>query len=157
MGKNAKAGKSRKQKIARRLSEDARQVSEELERSFVRKMLPVSVSEAFILLTNIVLIVLHDEYGFGKKRLGHVVNRIMDTWECIPEYVTMDELSEEIIRMTGCRIALTAEEIDRLKEFGLQGLAAEAMFNADQREYWASRRAAGWENTTNRYGKEIIG
>lgn len=157
MGKRAKAGKrNAKQKVIHKLSEEAKQVSAELEENFARRMLPVAVVEAFIMLSNISCIVLHDEYGFGKKRLAHFMNRVLDTWECVPEYVTMDELSEEVIRMTGCRFALTAEEVDQLKEYSLLGLAREVQLNESAREYWKNLRARGWESTVNRRGKEVI-
>lgn len=157
MGKGAKAGKRKPaQRESRRMSDEARQISVELEKKFSEKMLPVAVIEAFILLMNISCIVLHDDFGFGKKRLGNWAERVLDTWECVPEYVTMDELSEEVIRMTGCRFALTAEEVDQLKEYSLLGLAREVQLNESAREYWKNLRARGWESTVNRRGKEVI-
>lgn len=158
MGKNSKAGKrNQRQKGYKRLSEEARQVSQELEKEFSKKMLPIAVLEALVIMLNMGCIVLHDDYGFGKKRLTKWADRVLDTWECVMEnYVSIDELSEEVVRMTGCRIALTAEEIDRLKEYGLKGLAREAALNEEQKNYWQERRAAGWESTMNRHGKEVI-
>ena len=156
MGRGAKAGKRKPaQKEMRRMSEEAKQVSRELEVRFAQRMLPVSVIEAFLLLMNISCIVLHDEYGFGKKRLSHWAERVLDTWDCIPDYVTLDELADEVIRMTGCRFALTAEEVDQMKEFQFQGLAKEVQLNDLAKEYWKDRRTHGWESTVNRRGKEV--
>lgn len=156
MGKGAKAGKRKPaQRESRRMSDEARQISVELEKKFSEKMLPVAVIEAFILLMNISCIVLHDDFGFGKKRLGNWAERVLDTWECVPEYVTMDELSEEVIRMTGCRFALTSDEVERLKEYSLTGLAREVQLNEAAKGYWQARRSEGWESTSNRYGKEV--
>ena len=117
----------------------------------------MAVNEAFIMLLNIGCIVLHDDNGFGKKRLSAWVNHMLDTWECVLEqYVTMDEMSEEVIRMTGCRYALTMEEVDQLKEYGLKGLAEEVRLNEEQSEYMAGIRERGWESKINRYGKEVV-
>lgn len=157
MGKGAKAGKrNQKQKAVRKLSEDAQQISRELEARFAKRMLPVAVTEAFILLLNISCIVLHDDHGFGRKRLADFVEHVFETWDCIPEYVTMDELIHEVIRMTGCRLALTAEESEILKDFGFKGLAREVQLTDDQRGFIATKREQGWKSTTDRYGKEVI-
>ena len=139
------------------MSSEAKQVSKELERIFNRRMLPVAVTEAFIILLNIGCIVLHDDHGFGKKRLTDWVNHMLNTWECImDDYVTINELCDEVIRMTGCRFAFTAEEIDTMKEYGLKGFANEAALNSDQLQFMHQRVEQGWENTTNRFGKEVI-
>jgi len=158
MGKNSKAGRpNRQQKDLRKMSTEARQVSKELERSFNRRMLPVAVAEAYIILLNVGCIVLHDDHGFGKKRLTDWVNHMIDTWTCLmEEYVTINELSDEVIRMTGCRFGLTADEVNTMKEYGLKGFAKEAALNSDQLAFMRQRMEQGWENTTNRYGKEVI-
>lgn len=158
MGKKSKAGKRNpKQKEYRRLSEEARQITQELEKEFSKRMLPIAVQEALVIMLNMGCIVLHDDHKFGKKRLIKWVDRVLDTWECVMEkYVSIDELSEELIRMTGCRVALTVDDIEMLKEYGLKGLAHEAALNEEQIEFWHERRAAGWESTVNRYGKEVI-
>lgn len=157
MGKNAKAGKrNQKQKVMRKMNEEARQISADLEMRFAKRMLPVAVTEAFIILLNLCCIVLHDDHGFGKKRLGDFVEHVFDTWNCIPEYVTLDELCDEVIRMTGCRLALTQEESETLKEFGLKGLVEEVRLNDLQRAWLENKRGTGWKSRTNRYGKEIV-
>ena len=158
MGKNAKAGKpNRQQKELRKMSTDARLVSMELKRSFNRRMLTVAVYEAFVILLNVGCIVLHDDHGFGKKRLTDWVNRMLETWEYLmDDYVTINEMADEVIRMTGCRFALTPEEVETMEEFGLKGFAKEVALNDEQLAFMHQRVAQGWENTTNRYGKEVI-
>lgn len=145
MGKGAKAGKRNpKQKAARKLTDEARQISIELESNFAKRMLPIAVSEAFILLLNIACIVLHDDYGFGRKRLGDFVEHVMSTWECVPEYVTINELADEVTRMTGCSFTLRPQEAELMKEYGFEGLAREVQLNENQRGVIAAKRAAGW-------------
>lgn len=145
MGKGAKAGKRKPaQKIARKLSDEALQITRELEGNFARRMMPIAVSEAFILLLNICCIVLHDDHGFGKKRLGDFVEHVMSTWECVPEYVTLEELAQEVTRMTGFRFAFDYEEAEALKDIGFKGLAKEIQLNEEQRNYMAAKQAAGW-------------
>ena len=158
MGRNSKAGKrNTRQKEWKKMTDEARQVTNELERSFSRRMMPIALHEAFILLLNCGCIVLHDDHGFGKKRLSDWADHMMNTLECLFEqYVTIDELSEEVMRMTGLRYALTSDEVETLKEYGLKGLAHEAAFNDEQSEYWSSLRSRGWENNVNRYGKEVV-
>lgn len=157
MGKNSKAGKRKNsQKVIHNVTEEAKQVSRELETNFNRRMMPVAVTEAFIVLLNIGCIVLHDDFKFGKQRLTKWVNRVLDTWECVPDYVTMDELSDEVIRMTGCRYALNTDEVTKLKESSMRGIAKEVHLQDAAKEYWEARKSQGWASTVNRRGKEVL-
>ncbi len=143
--------------MRRQLTEESRMIQREIEKEYAKRMLPIAVQEALLIMLNMGCIVLHDDHGWGKKRLGHWVDRVLDTWECVVEkYVSIDEISEELIRMTGCRYALTREEAETLERYGMQGLTEEIQMNAAQIEYWADRRARGWESTVNRYGKVVI-
>lgn len=156
MGKGAKAGKrSQKQKAMRRMSDEAQQISRDLEARFAKRMLPVAVTEAFILMLNMCCVVLHDDHGFGKKRLGDFVEHVLDTWERVPGQVTLDELSQEVIRMTGYRLALSAEETETLREMGMQGLAEEVRLNDLQQAWIRARRDTDWQSGMDRYGKVV--
>lgn len=156
MGRGAKAGKrNQKQKAMRRMSDEAQQISRDLEARFARRMLPVAVTEAFILMLNMCCVVLHDDHGFGKKRLGDFVEHVLDTWERVPGQITLDELSQEVIRMTGCRLGLSAEEVETLREMGMRGLAEEVRLNDQQQAWLRARRETGWTSSTDRHGKVV--
>ena len=158
MGKKQKAGKRNpEQRLKRKMTDEARQIQQEIEREYVKRMLPIAVQEAFIVLLSVSCITLHDYFSFGKKRMDRFVDHALNTWECVlGDYVSINELSEEVQRMTGCRYALTRDEVETLEKYGLQGLTEEIKLNTAQMEYWADRRAQGWNSDTNRYGKRVI-
>lgn len=142
--------------MKKKLTDEAIQIQQEIEREFAKRMLPVAVQESFIVLLSVSCITLHDYFSFGRKRLERFVDHALNTWECVlGNYVSINELSEEIQRMTGCRYALTRDEVETLEKYALQGLTEEIQLNAAQMEYWADRRSKGWESDTNRYGKVI--
>lgn len=158
MGKGSKAGKKKPgQKTPRQVANEWRMIQKDIEKRYCRYMLPVAVEEAFILMLSAGLIVLHDEFGFGKQRLARWVDKVLDTRQYINEdYVTFDDLSEEIIRMTGCRYALTRQDIETLQEFAMQGLTEEVRLVNSQAKYMQEKIREGWKSDTNRWGKEVV-
>lgn len=157
MGKNAKAGKPGKAKrLDNQIKREIRAAQKELEQNYAKAMFPVAIQESLLLLMAMSCLVLHDDYGFGKKRLGAFGERLLDLFDSIENrYVTIDEVIDEITRMTGLRYALSKEDVKEMEDRGLYGLIEEIKLKDAQQEFWKRRRAQGWESTVNRYGEEI--
>lgn len=58
--------------------------------------------QAFILMLGIPLIVMRDEFGFGKRRLEHIAERMLSHYEAFEQgYVTLDDIKTTIEEETG--------------------------------------------------------
>lgn len=157
MGRGAKAGKkSPRQKADSTFRREWSQLEKEVSREYQRTLLPIAITEAFVLLMNIAPIVMHDYYGFGKKRMGDVAEHLLDYFEAMQKRdVTIDEIIEETQRLTGLRYALTRDEVETLQALQLRGLASEIRMNDAAHRWMHDRRERGWKSSTNRYGEEI--
>lgn len=134
-------------------------IRDDIEKEYAKYMLPVAVQEAFILLLSVGCIVLHDYFGFGKKRLNTWVDHVLDYQDSLhrgKDYLTIDEVAEEMQRLTGQRYALTAEDVDILTNFGMEGLIEEIRLMDNQIQYMDQLRKRGWTSNVNRYGVEVV-
>lgn len=61
--------------------------------------------QAFILMLGIPLIVMRDEFGFGKKRLERFIDRAIDQYDSFDKgYITLDDLINTIFEETGVEV-----------------------------------------------------
>ncbi len=158
MGKGAKAGKRNpKQKADLAVRREWDLIRGDIEKAYAKYMLPLAVEEAFIMLMSVGCIILHDYFGFGKVRMNRWVEHVLDYQDSLyRDYVTIDEVAEEIQRMTGYYYALSRQDVETMEKYGIEGLIEEIQLLDKQREYLNARIARGWETNINRRGEEII-
>lgn len=61
--------------------------------------------KAFIAMLGLPLIVLRDDYGFGKKRLEEFTEALMKQYKCFEkDYITLEELKKIIFDETGMKV-----------------------------------------------------
>lgn len=64
-----------------------------------------AVSKAFVLMMNVPLIVLRDNFGFGEKRLGKFIDEVKKNMDCLTEgYVSFEDLKNALEKETGLKI-----------------------------------------------------
>lgn len=150
MGKRSVASKrNTSQKMRDEVLADFSRFEEKLSRDWMNVVRPVAIAEALSLCVNISLVVLHDYYGFGKKRMTECAEHILDYYDSLEgQYVYLDEIAEEVGKMTGHWYGLDEREVDTLEKFGLDKLMKNAVLEADQLKYMKLK------NGTDRRKKE---
>lgn len=158
MGKKAKAGKpNKKLKQQKQAMKEWEIVRQDIEREYAKKMLPVAVQEAWILLLAVGGTILHDYFGFGKTRIKRWADHVLDWQDSIyRDYVSIDEIADEFTRLTGCTYALNEKDIETLQEYGMMGMIDEIKLMDAQMQYMHDRISQGWESTVNRYGEKVV-
>lgn len=64
-----------------------------------------AVNKAFVLMLGFPLIVLHDKFGYGKKRLERFIDELLKQYEAFDEgRITLDDLMETIEAETGVKV-----------------------------------------------------
>lgn len=64
-----------------------------------------AAGQAFVLMMGLPLIVLHDKFGYGRKRLQRFGDELMNQYESFDEgYITLNDLLETIEEETGIKI-----------------------------------------------------
>ena len=64
-----------------------------------------AVSRAFVLMMNVPLIVLRDNFGFGAKRLEKFIDEVKKNMDCLTEgYVSFEDLKNALEKETGVKV-----------------------------------------------------
>ena len=64
-----------------------------------------AVSRAFVLMMNVPLIVLRDNFGFGQKRLEKFIDEVKKNMVCLSEgYVSFEDLKNALEKETGVKV-----------------------------------------------------
>jgi hypothetical protein len=64
-----------------------------------------AIDKAFVLMLCLPMIVLHDKYGWGKKRLSDFMDYALELYDSFEkDYVTLDDLWDTIEKETGVKL-----------------------------------------------------
>lgn len=64
-----------------------------------------AIDKAFVLMLGLPMIVLHDKYGWGKKRLSDFMDYVLELYDSFEkDYVTLDDLWDTIEKETGVKL-----------------------------------------------------
>ena len=138
MGKNNRVKKTRKkppaipeQLIKVELKRIKRQNQEAIYQKFEKTIYPIALEEAFLRLIYLTLMTARDKFGFGKDRLTRLADGILNNYECVADQlVTLQDMSDEIYRITGHRFELSSEDLmKRAKE----AVGEKRMINSKQK------------------------
>ena len=129
MGKNSRVKKSRKkppeipeQLIRGELKRFKRQNQEAMYQKFERIIYPITLEEAFLKLIYLALMTARDKFGFGKERLTRLADGILNNYECVADQlVTLQDMSDEIYRITGHRFELSEEDLMKRAKEAVEG------------------------------------
>lgn len=73
----------------------------------IEKLVPFAMAKNFYL----TIMILRDKYGFGKKRLGDVIEYMQDLYDSLGNnYLTLEDIENTIFEETGVRIGTLAEK-----------------------------------------------
>lgn len=136
MGRKSMA---KKPKINRKVYQQAGTLEYDATRIWMQRVRPVCVSEAFTYLMNIGMIVLHDQFGFGKSRLERYAAECFEYMDSIGgRYVTLEEVADEAKKLSGLDCRLQKSEVDELEKYGMTTATKELELTAIQRGYLKS-------------------
>ena len=64
-----------------------------------------AIDKAFVLMLGLPMIVLHDKYGWGKKRLSDFMNYVLDQYDSFNKnFIALDDLWNTIEKETGAKL-----------------------------------------------------
>ena len=64
-----------------------------------------AIDKAFVLMLGLPMIVLHDQYGWGKKRLSDFMDYVLDQYDSFnKDFITLDDLWNTIEKETGVKL-----------------------------------------------------
>lgn len=64
-----------------------------------------AIDKAFVLMLSLPMIVLHDKYGWGKKRLSDFMNHVLEQYDSFNKnFITLDDLWNTIEKDTGVKL-----------------------------------------------------
>lgn len=64
-----------------------------------------AIDKAFVLMLGLPMIVLHDKYGWGKKRLSNFMDYVLELYDSFEkDYVALDDLWDTIEKETGVKL-----------------------------------------------------
>ena len=64
-----------------------------------------AIDKAFVLMLSLPMIVLHDKYGWGKKRLSDFMNHVLEQYDSFNKnFITLDDLWNTIEKETGVKL-----------------------------------------------------
>ena len=64
-----------------------------------------AIDKAFVLMLGLPMIVLHDKYGWGKKRLSDFMDHVLDQYDSFnKDFITLDDLWKTIEKETGVKL-----------------------------------------------------
>lgn len=64
-----------------------------------------AIDKAFVLMLSLPMIVLHDKYGWGKKRLSDFIDHVLEQYDSFNKnFITLDDLWNTIEKETGVKL-----------------------------------------------------
>ena len=64
-----------------------------------------AIDKAFVLMLGLPMIVLHDKYGWGKKRLYDFIDHVLEQYDSFNKnFITLDDLWNTIEKETGVKL-----------------------------------------------------
>ena len=110
------------QLIRKELKRFKQQNQEAIYQEFERTVYPIALEEAFLKLIYLALMTARDKFGFGKERLTRLADGILNNYECVADQlVTLQDMSDEIYRITGHRFELSEENLMRRAKEVVEG------------------------------------
>lgn len=112
--------KGKKKKLPRKLEKAVRKEmnrfreksKQEMYADVVNIVLPIAEQNAFLQMIYLTLMTARDKFGFGKERLTRLADGIINSYECILSgHVTLQEMSDEIYRITEHRFELSEDDL----------------------------------------------
>ena len=119
-GKKKKPPRKLEKAVRKEMNRFREKSKQEMYADFVNIVLPIAEQNAFLQMIYLTLMTARDKFGFGKERLTRLADGIINSYECILSgHVTLQEMSDEIYRITEHRFELSEDDLlDLAKKAG---------------------------------------
>lgn len=111
-GKKKKPPRKLEKAVRKEMNRFREKSKQEMYADFVNIVLPIAEQNAFLQMIYLTLMTARDKFGFGKERLTRLADGIINSYECILSgHVTLQEMSDEIYRITEHRFELSEDDL----------------------------------------------
>ena len=111
-GKKKKPPRKLEKAVRKEMNRFREKSKQEMYADFVNIVLPIAEQNAFLQMIYLTRMTARDKFGFGKERLTRLADGIINNYECILSgHVTLQEMSDEIYRITEHRFELSEDDL----------------------------------------------
>lgn len=111
-GKKKKPPRKLEKAVRKEMNRFREKSKQEMYADFVNIVLPIAEQNAFLQMIYLAMMTARDKFGFGKERLTRLADGIINNYECILSgHVTLQEMSDEIYRITEHRFELSEDDL----------------------------------------------
>ena len=111
-GKKKKPPRKLEKAVRKEMNRFREKSKQEMYADVVNIVLPIAEQNAFLQMIYLTLMTARDKFGFGKERLTRLADGIINSYECILSgHVTLQEMSDEIYRITEHRFELSEDDL----------------------------------------------
>lgn len=111
-GKKKKPPRKLEKAVRKEMNRFREKSKQEMYADFVNTVLPIAEQNAFLQMIYLTMMTARDKFGFGKERLTRLADGIINNYECILSgHVTLQEMSDEIYRITEHRFELSEDDL----------------------------------------------
>lgn len=111
-GKKKKPPRKLEKAVRKEMNRFREKSKQEMYADVVNIVLPIAEQNAFLQMIYLTLMTARDKFGFGKERLTRLADGIINNYECILSgHVTLQEMSDEIYRITEHRFELSEDDL----------------------------------------------
>ncbi len=111
-GKKKKPPRKLEKAVRKEMNRFREKSKQEMYADFVNIVLPIAEQNAFLQMIYLTMMTARDKFGFGKERLTRLADGIINNYECILSgHVTLQEMSDEIYRITEHRFELSEDDL----------------------------------------------
>lgn len=111
-GKKKKPPRKLEKAVRKEMNRFREKSKQEMYADVVNIVLPIAEQNAFLQMIYLTMMTARDKFGFGKERLTRLADGIINNYECILSgHVTLQEMSDEIYRITEHRFELSEDDL----------------------------------------------
>ena len=111
-GKKKKPPRKLEKAVRKEMNRFREKSKQEMYADVVNIVLPIAEQNAFLQMIYLTLMTARDKFGFGKERLTRLADGIINRYEGILSgHVTLQEMSDEIYRITEHRFELSEDDL----------------------------------------------
>lgn len=111
-GKKKKPPRKLEKAVRKEMNRFREKSKQEMYADFVNIVLLIAEQNAFLQMIYLTMMTARDKFGFGKERLTRLADGIINNYECILSgHVTLQEMSDEIYRITEHRFELSEDDL----------------------------------------------
>lgn len=111
-GKKKKPPRKLEKAVRKEMNRFREKSKQEMYADVVNIVLPIAEQNTFLQMIYLTMMTARDKFGFGKERLTRLADGIINNYECILSgHVTLQEMSDEIYRITEHRFELSEDDL----------------------------------------------